>query len=50
MTDQNCACDNIENTQFYDNEKYYDIYENILNVNKNYIQEYLKELNEILKI
>ena len=25
-----------------DNEKYYDIYENILNVNKNYIQEYIK--------
>ena len=41
MTDQNSAEDNIENTQFYDNEKYLDIYEHILIVNKNYIQEYL---------
>ena len=49
MTDQNSADDNIQNTQFYDNEKYYDIYENILTVNKNYIQEYLKELNVIRK-
>ena len=32
-----------------DNEKYYDIYENILNVNKKYIQEYLNELNVIPK-
>ena len=39
MTDQNSAKDNIENTQFYDNENYDDICENILNINKNYIQE-----------
>ena len=37
------------NAQFYDNENYDDIYENILNINKNYFQEYLKELNEIPK-
>ena len=49
MTDQRNTGDNIENIKFYDNEKYYDIFENILNVNKNYIQEYIKELNEILK-
>ena len=37
------------NMQFYDNENYDDICENILNITKKYIQEYLKELNEIPK-
>ena len=49
MTNQRNTGDNIEDIQFYDNKQYYDIYENIINVNKNYIQEYQKELNEIPK-
>ena len=48
MSNSTSASTNL-NVQFYDNENYHDICENILNINKNLIHDYLKELNEIPK-
>ena len=47
MTDQSSKGDNIENIQWYDNEKYDSICDTILFYNKIYIQNYQNELNMI---
>ena len=49
MTDQSSMGKNIEIVQFYDNVNYDNLCNNILNINKNYIQKYVNELNEIPK-
>ena len=49
MTNQNSTVDNIENIQFYDNEKYDSICNTILYYNKILIQNYQNELNMISK-
>ena len=47
MTDQSSTGDNIENIQFYYNEKYDSICDTILYYIKIYIQNFQNELNMI---
>ena len=49
MTDQSSTGKNIETVPFSDKVNYDILCNNILNINKNYNQKYVNELNEIPK-